>query len=127
MPKEKQQDTKQPEKPAATEGSKASEDQSTSQSKTQKAKPEKMRYFRNRRFAGERFLEGNTPPFTEAVRFTPFYQKWGGEFTKVGYLKTNNPNVIKRIEQKGYIEEISKKEFKEFTDVSKDDNRLLPV
>ena len=54
-------------------------------------------------------------PAGQPVRFTPYYERINGDDTKVGYLESNDPQVLAVAEQDPNIEEISKKEYAENT------------
>jgi hypothetical protein len=47
----------------------------------------------------------------EKVRFVPYREKWQGDTRKVGYLATDNPVAIEKLQDVSEAEEITKKEF----------------
>jgi hypothetical protein len=77
-------------------------------------KASKVRYFRNREFAGLKIVlnaQVDDPTMVEFVKFTPVMEKYQGDAVKVGYLQTSDPVVIARCEADVYCEEIEEKEF----------------
>lgn len=85
--------------------------------------PKGLRYFKTR-IAGLEVVIGD--PDTAAghvaprtVRFVPYMFKLeNGEDMKMGYLATNHPVALQKLEADGNVEEISKSEFKQRTDIN---------
>ena len=108
-----------PEGASSTNASPSATDQS--KPKTSKG----MSYFKSRAH-GLSFVTNvdrdDSDPTTavETVRFQPFYEMREGDEVKVGYLATDDPKLIKRLQADGGVEEIDKDEYEKATDTERE-------
>lgn len=83
---------------------KAKEDEAAAKQKSSKS------YFKSR-FSGLTVVkeDGTT------VRFSSFWDKFQGDDVRVGYLETDDPEVVKRLQEDGEVEEVEASEFNKKT------------
>lgn len=92
-----------------------------------KEKANTVAYFRNPTYSGLTILvRGGEPDalggegVKEKARFTPYYDTFKGDVVRVGYLKTESADVIKRCREDSTCIEISEKEYVLATEGDKD-------
>jgi len=78
----------------------------------EKAKATGLTYLRSPEYAGLTIVkeDGTT------VRFVPYYDTYKGDKVKVGFLATDDKEIVERCESLGNIEVISEKEFTKETE-----------
>lgn len=77
-----------------------------------KAAADKLTYLRSPQYAGLTIVKADGT----SVRFVPYYDMFKGDKVKVGFLATDDAEVIERCESLGGIEVIDVKEFTEATE-----------
>lgn len=79
--------------------------------KTETAPKKTAKHFRSTSAAGMTILVDGE----ERARFVPFFDTYKGDKVRVGYLETDDKDVIERLENDNTVESVSADEFKKET------------
>lgn len=106
-------DTKPAEAKKDSDAPKEKETKKDSDKNEAKSNP-KVGFFRNRKFAGEKF-NAFKKSGERAPGFIPHIERWEGETVTVGYFATSNEKLLKQLKNTPHVEKITKKEYEEST------------